>query len=63
MEAFKERLLVEEADLNEKIIKLENFIGSPAYDMIDELNKALLKVQLAAMKTYHLCLVHRIERD
>lgn len=62
MEEFKERLLREERELDEKILKLKAFLGSEKFHTLDELNRALLTIQFGAMETYHQCLIHRIER-
>lgn len=63
MESFKERLLIEEKDLHDKILKLQVFLTSEKFDTLDELNKALLTIQFSAMETYYQCLIHRIERE
>lgn len=60
MSTFKDRLLVEKGELNEKRLKLDNFICSDAFNKIDPIQKSLLRVQHSAMGTYSDCLTERI---
>ena len=60
MEDFKKRLVEEDAELNEKMTKLKNFIGSDEFSKIDDKQKPLLKLQLAVMNAYKRCLEQRI---
>ena len=62
MESFKIRLLDEQAQLEEKLNKLDDFLMSDKIDNINDIQKALLKVQATAMNTYLQCLQERIER-
>lgn len=62
MSDFKTRLLDEQQQLEEKLDKLDAFLMSDKVDNIDNVQKALLKVQAAAMNTYLQCLQERIER-
>jgi len=62
MDSFKIRLLEEQAQLEEKLDKLDAFLMSEKVDNIDDVQKALLKVQSTAMNTYLQCLQERIER-
>lgn len=62
MSDFKDRLIDEQAQLEEKLMKLDAFRMSEKFDKIDDVQKALLNVQSAAMNTYLQCLKERIER-
>ena len=62
MSNFKERLVEEQAQLEEKLMKLDAFRMSEKFDKIDDVQKALLNVQSAAMNTYNQCLKERLER-
>jgi len=59
---FKERLVEEQAQLEEKLMKLDAFRMSEKFEEIDDVQKALLNVQSAAMNTYNQCLKERLER-
>lgn len=56
----KQALIEEKQQLNEKIEKLESFIGSEAYQGIDPFQMSMLHIQLNAMHTYSQVLVERI---
>ena len=58
---FKVRLNNEKEELDKKLDKLNAFIILGMND-VDDVQKALLKVQASAMKTYSQCLEERIER-
>ncbi|WAX07975.1 hypothetical protein BK735P2_00021 [Bacteroides phage BK735P2] len=60
MEDFKERLVVERDELEDKIAKLEAFIGSARFENLDERNKKLLEIQCDAMRQYSVILNVRI---
>lgn len=62
MNTFKERLLEEQQQLNEKIEKLESFTLSDKFKEVDEVQMSLLNIQLIAMKTYSQILLERIVR-
>ena len=62
MSYFKTRLIEEKAQLEEKLDKLDTFLFSEKVKEIDDVQKALLKVQATAMNTYLQCLKERIER-
>lgn len=62
MSDFKTRLIDEQAQLEKRIKKLDNFLMSAKIEKIDDIQKALLRVQLTAMITYNQCLTERIER-
>lgn len=59
---FKERLEQEKWQLDEKIGKLEAFVGSENFKNIDNVQMTLLNVQLLSMKTYGQCLLERLVR-
>jgi hypothetical protein len=56
--------VVEEAhELKVRMDKLENFVHmNPAFDDLPEWDKALLAIQLEAMKTYNRVLVLRVSK-
>ena len=62
MADFKERLQEEKAQLEERLNKLDAFLQSEKVKEIDDVQKALLKVQATAMNTYLQCLSERLER-
>lgn len=61
MNTFLERLLTEEAELQDKIAKLITFLNGENFKMIDPAQQKLLKIQVNAMKTYNQCLIERID--
>jgi hypothetical protein len=62
MSDFKTRLVEEQVQLEEKLNKLDSFILNDNFNKIDNVQKALLKVQATAMNTYNQCLKERLER-
>jgi len=62
MSDFKDRLIDEQAQLEEKLNKLDNFLMSDKVKEVDDVQKALLHVQATAMNSYNQCLKERIER-
>lgn len=52
MSDFKTRLVEEQVQLEEKLDKLDSFILSDNFNNIDNVQKALLKVQATAMNIY-----------
>lgn len=62
MSDFKTRLIDEQAQLEEKLNKLNAFLLSEKVKEIDDVQKALLQVQETAMNTYLTCLKMRIDR-
>ena len=60
MEDFKKRLIVERDELDDKIAKLEAFIGSARFENLDERNRELLVSQCDAMRQYSTILNVRI---
>jgi hypothetical protein len=61
MSDFKTRLLEEKEQLDEKISKLEPFIGSEPFNGIDVAQQDLLIEQLDVMRNYSTILEKRIE--
>ena len=62
MSNFKTRLVSEQAELEEKLTKLNDFNQSDKVNDIDPVQKDLLLVQAGAMYTYNECLKARIAR-
>ena len=62
MSDFKTRLIEEQAQLEEKLIKLNDFNQSEKVNEIDPVQKDLLLVQAGAMYTYNECLKARLAR-
>lgn len=60
MSTFKDRLLTENQELDEKISKLSAFITGPNFATVDTIQQSLLRIQLSAMITYSLVLKERI---
>lgn len=60
MEDFKKRLVVERDELEDKIAKLEAFIGSTRFEDLDERNRKLLVSQCDVMRQYSTILNVRI---
>lgn len=62
MSDFKQRLVEEKAQLNERIEKLEAFQSSEKFNEIDPVQMTLLNCQVHAMRTYSQILLERIAR-
>jgi len=62
MDDFKTRLIEEQAQLEEKLNKLNAFNEGERVKEIDPVQKSLLLVQAGAMYTYNECLKARLER-
>ena len=62
MSDFKERLVIEQKELEEKLTKLNDFNSSDKADGIDPEQKSLLLIQAGAMYTYNEILKARLER-
>lgn len=60
MSTFKERLIEEKLQLDEKIEKLEAFTLSEHFQKLEAVQMSLLNTQLFAMKTYSQILVERL---
>lgn len=63
MEDYKERLIIEQKELKEKLIKLMEFINSEKFYELSENNKQLLKNQKIAMELYLSVLNMRVFED
>ena len=57
---FKDRLLTEKSELDEKRGKLDAFQNSDAFKDIEPFQMSLLNIQAQAMATYSQCLLERI---
>lgn len=62
MDDFKSRLVEEQAQLEEKLNKLNEFNQSEKVNGIDPVQKSLLIIQAGAMYTYNECLKERLAR-
>jgi hypothetical protein len=62
MSDFKERLIQEQKDLQEKIEKLAIFLMSEVFRALPKEEQDLLTIQLYAMGTYNTILLARIDR-
>lgn len=63
MEAYVERMIEEQKNLQEKIDKLEKFINSDDCKKLSVQKQFLLELQHAYMVSYNSVLVKRIEID
>jgi hypothetical protein len=61
MEAFVERMVTERADLEEKLVKLNEFIDGPRYRTLSDAAKNLLRQQRYFMNGYADVLRQRID--
>lgn len=61
-ETFKDRLMIEHDELEEKLNKLNDFNASEKANEIDPIQKSLLRIQAGAMYTYLECLKERLAR-
>ena len=61
MSDFKSRLIEEQAQLEEKLTKLNDFNASEKANEIEPVQKTLLMIQAGAMYTYNEVLKARIE--
>lgn len=59
-DTFKDRLTIECKELEEKLIKLNDFNASEKINVIDPVQKSLLVIQASAMRTYLECLKKRL---
>lgn len=62
MSDFKSHLVEEQAQLEKKLNKLNDFNQNEKVNEIDPVLKSLLLVQAGAMYTYNECLKARLER-
>ena len=63
MEDWKERLVKETLELNDRAIKLDRFIHTEEFHLIDASKQRLLEAQKAAMDLYLHVLVDRIMNE
>ena len=63
MEDYRERLIVEQKELKEKLIKLMEFINSEKFYELSDNNRLLLKNQKIAMELYLNVLNMRVFED
>lgn len=60
MSTFKDRLLEEKQQLDDRAGKLDAFINGDKFHTVSDIQKSLLSIQLAAMLTYSHCLGERL---
>lgn len=60
MSTFKERLVLEKEELDEKIGKLNSFVNSVKFHEADDIQQSLLQIQLHAMRCYGQTLGERL---
>ena len=62
MEDYQERVLVEQKELGEKIVKLIKFLTDyEKVKLLDDNDRCCLQIQLEAMLDYHEILVMRLD--
>ncbi len=57
---YYERLLIESAELDARITKLDHFLSVGRSDNLHSTQQLLLRIQLKAMNTYSQCLHERL---
>lgn len=57
-----DRMQEEMEQLNERIVKLTDFLDTPTFDAIEQIDQSLLSTQLMAMMTYSNILEMRLLR-
>ncbi|PXV61255.1 hypothetical protein CLV62_12588 [Dysgonomonas alginatilytica] len=62
MNTFKERLVLEHDQLEEKLNKLDDFLKSEKVVSIESVQRTLLHIQATSMNTYLTCLKERLLR-
>ena len=62
MSDFKSRLDTEKVELEDRLVKLKDFLDSDAAMAISRNQRELLKLQVSAMSTYLGILKYRIEQ-
>ena len=60
MKPYQERVILEQKELSERIVKLEQFLSNGDHSDVDIDQKAVLAKQLIAMKEYNRILNERI---
>lgn len=58
---WKERLLIENRDLTQRLTKLTDFMESDSFASLDELNRSYLEIQKSAMEQYKNILQKRVD--
>lgn len=61
MEEYKQRMLIEEMDINEKKEKLSDFMHTETFGKLAAVDQGLRMVQLVAMNNYSDALARQIE--
>ena len=61
MEDWKERLLIENRELTQRLMRLAEYIDSDNFQTLDELNRSYLELQKSAMEQYKNILQKRID--
>lgn len=59
---YQLRVLHEKIELDDKIVSLSGFIGSPSHAALPDVDKRLLAEQLVVMRRYSALLAERIGR-
>lgn len=59
--AHQQRVIGEKAQLDDRLTKLDGFIGTPVFSGLPETEQELLKLQADAMRVYRDVLARRIE--
>lgn len=59
---YQLRVLHEKIELDDKIVSLSGFIGSPSHSALSVVDKRLLSEQLVVMRRYSALLAERIGR-
>ena len=64
-DTFKDRLVIEKAELEDKLQKCESFVKSEKFREVvkDEYQSSLLQLQSQSMREYYNILVHRLFAD
>ena len=62
MDSFKERMVTEHKELQERVVKLSNFINTDMFKTLEEDEQNDMKEQLRAMIMYRTALERRMRR-
>lgn len=62
MQPHEQRVVTERDQLQEKIVKLENFIEGPVFEAMEYVDRKFMRIQMMAMMTYCEALNSRIGR-
>jgi len=63
MSTYQERMAEESEQLEDRLVKLNAFIRSDAYEQLDAVDQLLLRLQASAMAQYTAILEQRIARS